>query len=186
MLLSSKDPIMEQEDRCSLGEENERFSGNLLDKTCSKHLTVLKYMSWMLIKTLLSSTDPCFQHFEEISGQLVKSDYILKEYPQPFVKHFSIGLLIQRITVFPRFFLSCFFNVNGMLQVSFFNHSFHQITVHGILREYVGQHLLCVDPMEAIDFPWANESFIPCIMCLMVFLSTCFVEQIDSNSGLLV
>ena len=60
MLLSSKDPITEQEDGCSLDEENERFSGNLLDKTCSKHLTVLKYMSWMLIKTLLSSTDPCF------------------------------------------------------------------------------------------------------------------------------
>ena len=37
-LLSSTDPIIEQEDGYSLDEENERFSGNLLDKTCSKHL----------------------------------------------------------------------------------------------------------------------------------------------------
>ena len=35
-LLSSTDPIIEQEDGYSLDEENERFSGNLLDKTCSK------------------------------------------------------------------------------------------------------------------------------------------------------
>jgi len=35
-LLSSTDPITEQEDRCSLDEENERFSENLLYKTCSK------------------------------------------------------------------------------------------------------------------------------------------------------
>ena len=42
MLPSSKDPITEQEDGCSLDEENERFSGNLLDKTCSKHQTELK------------------------------------------------------------------------------------------------------------------------------------------------
>ena len=57
-LLSSTDPITEQEDRCSLDEENERFSRNLFDKTCSNEHTLLKYMSWMVIKKLLSSTDP--------------------------------------------------------------------------------------------------------------------------------
>ena len=35
-LLSSTDPITEQEDGCSLDEENERLSRNLLYKTCSK------------------------------------------------------------------------------------------------------------------------------------------------------
>ena len=35
-LLSSKDPITEQEDGCSLDEENERFSRNLLDKILLK------------------------------------------------------------------------------------------------------------------------------------------------------
>ena len=51
-LLSSTDPIIEQEDGYSLDEENERFLGNLLDKTCSNEHTLLKYMSWMVIKTL--------------------------------------------------------------------------------------------------------------------------------------
>ena len=35
-LLSSTDPITEQEDRCSLDEENVRFSRNLLDKILLK------------------------------------------------------------------------------------------------------------------------------------------------------
>ena len=41
-LLSSIDPITEQEDGCSLDEENERFSRNLLDKTYSNKHAPLK------------------------------------------------------------------------------------------------------------------------------------------------
>ena len=57
-LMSSTDPVGEQEDGCSLDQENEHLQRSCLDKSCSKSYQLTTQPFKMVVKTLMSSTDP--------------------------------------------------------------------------------------------------------------------------------
>ena len=56
--LSSTDPTGEQEDRCSLDEENGHLQRSCFDKSCYKSYHFIIESLRMVVKTHLSSTDP--------------------------------------------------------------------------------------------------------------------------------
>ena len=56
--MSSKDPVGEQEDGCSLGKENGHLQQSCLNKSCFKSYQLKTQPLKMVVKTHLSSTDP--------------------------------------------------------------------------------------------------------------------------------
>ena len=56
--MSSKDPVGEQEDGCSLDQENGHLQQSCLNKSCFKSYQLMTQPFKMVVKTLMSSTDP--------------------------------------------------------------------------------------------------------------------------------